>query len=325
MTAGNVHELATADLEDLFKKKLAIIGLDNELGNWRSTGYPSRNKNGKGKAGDSAFTPRKGRPDGSRWPTIVFESGVSESRPRLRTDAGWWMANSSGDVKIVLLLHVSSPKKRIFLEHWETQTVRNNQVTRDNPGDKRTQPRRISLVEITPGAAKGAPVTLSLQKIFLRPPPPFVPQVGEGNVNDRERDAQKTAKENNEDVERDDAEEAGGDDAEKPEGEDSKEAEGEDAEEAEGEDEGKAEGDDEGEAEGDDAEEAEGEDEGEAEGDDAEEAEGGDGEEAENDAEKGKEDCNEVKNNIQRNIVFTQKDLKTYAKRLFDMTTIYGF
>lgn len=82
-------------------------------------------------------------------------------------------------------------QKRIFLEHWETETVSNDQITRDNPGDTRTRPRRIRLLETTPTAVKGAPLTLIFEKIFLRLP--VVHQGEEGSKEGGEKDAGEEA------------------------------------------------------------------------------------------------------------------------------------
>lgn len=49
----------------------------------------------------------------------VVEAGVSESLPRLRQDASWWLANSAGMVRIVILLPVRKSAKRLVIEGWQ--------------------------------------------------------------------------------------------------------------------------------------------------------------------------------------------------------------
>src|SRR5438045_8118829 len=46
--------------------------------------------------GDAVYKPTilKNKDD---WPTLVLEAGLSESLPRLRIDAGWWLTNSGGE------------------------------------------------------------------------------------------------------------------------------------------------------------------------------------------------------------------------------------
>ena len=49
------------------------------------------------------------RPDQTReWPFLVIEAGLSDSMPRLQADAAWWLANSGGQVKLVLLIQYST-------------------------------------------------------------------------------------------------------------------------------------------------------------------------------------------------------------------------
>ena len=48
------------------------------------------------KEGDKAYKPLPARRRDEDWPTIVFESGLSESLRRLRVDARWWLEKSGG-------------------------------------------------------------------------------------------------------------------------------------------------------------------------------------------------------------------------------------
>ncbi|PWY94595.1 hypothetical protein BO94DRAFT_610012 [Aspergillus sclerotioniger CBS 115572] len=62
----------------------------------------------RGKSGDWVFTPpTRGLDDSGKspsWPTLVFETGVSESYDKLVNNARWWFKASNNDVKIVLLI-----------------------------------------------------------------------------------------------------------------------------------------------------------------------------------------------------------------------------
>lgn len=65
------------------------------------------------KEGDSAYRNKLLRPDDSTdWPRLVIEVGDSESLPPLQTDGKWWIENSRGQVRIVLLLKIDTKKKR---------------------------------------------------------------------------------------------------------------------------------------------------------------------------------------------------------------------
>lgn len=71
---------------------------DTEL-EWAMTTTSRSTVGTSGKQSDECLLPRSrqgsaGQPPG--WPTLVIESGVSESFTRLHEDAKWWFANSRG-------------------------------------------------------------------------------------------------------------------------------------------------------------------------------------------------------------------------------------
>ena len=90
-----------------FSKELVIraagMGLKREFDSLGGTTFKTPRVS---KEGDSAFKPLSIRPREADWPTIVLESGWSESLTRLRRDAHIWLENSGGDVKIVLLFSI---------------------------------------------------------------------------------------------------------------------------------------------------------------------------------------------------------------------------
>jgi hypothetical protein len=45
----------------------------------------------------------RSRSDKNAWLIIIFESGIFKSIPHLRMDARWWLIESHGDVKNVVL------------------------------------------------------------------------------------------------------------------------------------------------------------------------------------------------------------------------------
>lgn len=57
------------------------------------------------------------RPHG--WPTLVIETGVAESLPRLEQDARWWFENSLGETRIVLVMSISRKRRRIIIQKWQ--------------------------------------------------------------------------------------------------------------------------------------------------------------------------------------------------------------
>jgi hypothetical protein len=123
------------------------------------------------KEGDSCYKPssRKNKTD---WPTIVFESGLSESLQRLRCDASWWLENSKGEVKIVVIISIKPGDKRLEIEKWELALIdEGRRVTRLHPRTQSLIPTKIQEITIMPNSSvTGAlPLVLEFQKIFLRP------------------------------------------------------------------------------------------------------------------------------------------------------------
>lgn len=119
------------------------------------------------KESDSSWTNDLIRPGG--WPFLVIEAGVSESMPRLQTDAAWWIANSGGQVKLVLLIQVTKGSKVIEMEKYV-------------PGQEMTapagaqpvfqQPRKVAAVTVNQGVdpptVQGAPLLLEFESVFGR-------------------------------------------------------------------------------------------------------------------------------------------------------------
>jgi hypothetical protein len=130
------------------------------------------------KEGDSTFKPLSIRPREADWPTIVLESGWSESLTRLRRDAHIWLDNSGGDVKIVLLFSIGRTARTMIIEKWENRPVpANRPATRSmtraaaNPPNQPPQtPTQIQAITIDSNVntVNGAPLTLEFRKIFLR-------------------------------------------------------------------------------------------------------------------------------------------------------------
>lgn len=196
---GNMRFFYNSDCEELivklmptFQHEAAHCGFSHELTSrarlmgipWGSlipcgaTRYRDRS-NSSFKEGDSGHKPRAFRPSPSDWPTIVFESGFSESLPRLRVDAAWWLMESGGQVKIVVIISVQLAQGRIVIEKWElcagnlqrppTRTVPNPTVL--------LVPKKLQEIIILrqaspprPAIVTGAPLILEFVKIFLRAP-----------------------------------------------------------------------------------------------------------------------------------------------------------
>ena len=152
-----------------FSKKLSIraagMGLEDEFDGLGATTFKTPRVS---KEGDSAFKPLSIRPREADWPTIVLESGWSESLTRLRRDARIWLENSGGDVKIVLLFSIGRTARTMMIEKWENRPVPTNRpATRSSTTQTPTQIQAIT-IDSNSNTVNGAPLTLEFEKIFLR-------------------------------------------------------------------------------------------------------------------------------------------------------------
>ncbi|RPA96288.1 hypothetical protein L873DRAFT_1744025 [Choiromyces venosus 120613-1] len=169
------HELVTGTFVSAFLEMVAAMGLRRALA---SVGHATYQGLASRKEADGSFKPRLARPLATDWPTVVLECGVSESARRLKVDARWWLDNSLGEVKIVLVFYVLRPARTIRIEHWEMDTMPNPQVTRAHPHPVVTRPIIRDTIHIDGNAVTGGPLRLNFQKIFLRAP---VAAQGEGH------------------------------------------------------------------------------------------------------------------------------------------------
>jgi len=184
------HELAHGNLGDQVKVTLVAMGIKpNNFGRVGAGKYSGPRSS---KEDDTAYKPltRGHRTD---WPTIVFESGLSGSLPHLRQDAHWWLSNSGGDVKIVILISIRLPQKMLLVEKWclapdpgSTRAhpnpnllvptkIQELTVTQNpNPQQGTIQPNAIT---VQPGTVAtydvvGPPLVFEFQNLLLRNPVP---------------------------------------------------------------------------------------------------------------------------------------------------------
>jgi hypothetical protein len=169
------HETAHRTFSDGLVIEAARMGLRWELISLGTTTFKTPRVS---KEGDSAFKPLSIRPREADWPTIVLESGWSESLTRLRQGARLRLENSRGDVQIVLLFSIGRTARTMIIEKWENPPVPANRpatrsITRavaTSPNPPPQTPTQIQAITIdsTSNTVNGAPLTLEFRKIFLR-------------------------------------------------------------------------------------------------------------------------------------------------------------
>jgi hypothetical protein len=170
------HEAAHGIFSDELVIRVAAMGLKREFYRLGATTFKTPRMS---KEGDSAFKPRSIRPRKADWPTIVFESGWSESLTKLRQDAHRWLENSGGNVKIVLLFSIGRTARTMIIEKWENRPVPANppvpanrpatrSTTRPNPPPQTPTQIQAITIDSNSNTVNGAPLTLEFRKIFLR-------------------------------------------------------------------------------------------------------------------------------------------------------------
>ncbi|RHZ72337.1 hypothetical protein CDV55_103249 [Aspergillus turcosus] len=72
--------------------------------------------NSSSKESDSGYRNNNLRPQAGAWPHWVIEAGMTESLERLHTDASWWINNSNGEVRLVILAWIRPRQRFIKIE-----------------------------------------------------------------------------------------------------------------------------------------------------------------------------------------------------------------
>ncbi|KGO40059.1 Regulator of G protein signaling superfamily [Penicillium expansum] len=123
---SSTHPMIINECLTLIDEKLDSMGIPWAGWGWteRAT-YMLEGNDTKGKQPDQAFIPPSRRVArmglSERWPTLVIETGVSKSLPRLRLNARDWFASSNGEVRIVLLVGITNSE--ILFEKWQLAPI----------------------------------------------------------------------------------------------------------------------------------------------------------------------------------------------------------
>lgn len=102
---GLTHEVASTFFQEDLASKRSAMGISKMA--LTQCGMTTFHGPISSKEADLCYIPEPPRtPKNGDWPTLVIEFGVSESLPRLRADASWWLTQSGGKVNIALLISV---------------------------------------------------------------------------------------------------------------------------------------------------------------------------------------------------------------------------
>ncbi|PWY89244.1 hypothetical protein BO70DRAFT_426879 [Aspergillus heteromorphus CBS 117.55] len=166
---GNQHEVATWHLSKRIINDTTSMGLDDQLllkGAARVEDAPVK------KEPDASFRPVH-RPPGrdQKWPSVVIESGWSESDARLEVDANLWIGRSEGLVQVVIAVCIDRDQELVTFKKYvpaqaplpRLQTLRSHSW-RAALSETIAVSRVNQVVTVT-----GAPLTIRFEEMFLRP------------------------------------------------------------------------------------------------------------------------------------------------------------
>jgi hypothetical protein len=125
LPAGVLYCGVTAAFARMFDIKLFLLGVHASLFPTGSATFGRRG--GRLKEANISYIPCSRRVEDD-WPSFVIEVGVSESLAMLRSDAAFWITNSDGRTRIVIVLSINRRDQRILVERWEeVARIRPNQ------------------------------------------------------------------------------------------------------------------------------------------------------------------------------------------------------
>ncbi|KAJ5129311.1 uncharacterized protein N7515_005350 [Penicillium bovifimosum] len=108
----------------------------------------------------------------AKWPTVAVEVGDSESYGKLKADAEWWLTNSRGDVKLLLIVSINPKTPNITFETAFSDAV--GSLPHHQPCYLPTIRQSITIsrhgAQIT--ASPEVPLTIEFEELFCRRPVP---------------------------------------------------------------------------------------------------------------------------------------------------------
>ncbi|KAJ5129546.1 uncharacterized protein N7515_005585 [Penicillium bovifimosum] len=172
---SGAHETAARGLDGAMGHDIYNMGLGKAI---RPLGSKTIHGVFCRKEADAAYGPAQPVPGRSpKWPTVVVEVGVSESYRKLRADADWWLTNSKGDVKLVVLVSISRTTPNVRFEtvalnptvdSLRLQRPRYAPYIRQTITASRNANEPNSQISIRPSV----PLTIPFEELLCHPPVP---------------------------------------------------------------------------------------------------------------------------------------------------------
>lgn len=183
------HEYATKRLAQYLIREVEDMGLNDSIQQTASETFRSVSGQAAGGSGegDDSFTIILPNGELRTWPTVVLETGYSQSEAAMRLKMEWWFVQSNYAVKAVLLVKIWSREGAIVLEKWKAVRagVRPGATTTRRSEAMACQPRCMQTVQVSrPGVGPGdaarlnpdsyvvarGPLRLEFEDVFLRHP-----------------------------------------------------------------------------------------------------------------------------------------------------------
>ena len=163
---GGRHEQLTRRFESLISHCLANMSLTEIGGHFEWLGSARYSGICCSKEPDSTFVPGQVNVAAGWTPSLVIETGYSESIHQLRADAHWWYNNTSPKTKTVILIHAGrSPTWTVTVEIWEEiESPRRSTRAMPSPTIDCTQ-----TVRIQNGVVFGGNLVINFSRLMRRP------------------------------------------------------------------------------------------------------------------------------------------------------------
>ena len=127
IVASGGHDRSTDDLTRMMDKVFFTVGFSSKANySWAGATRHLGTVPNSEKEPDQCLFPAALRPtvDGSNgWPTLVLETGVSESLPRLQADSSWWFRNSGGMTHFVIIIAIRRQTQKIIVQKWQLAPI----------------------------------------------------------------------------------------------------------------------------------------------------------------------------------------------------------
>ncbi|KAK2768577.1 hypothetical protein FQN54_000433 [Arachnomyces sp. PD_36] len=111
----------------------------------------------------------------SSWPTVILETGLSKSYPRLKVEVEWLFEESRGEVQLVVLMVLDRDKREVAMEQWEFKASAESIIARAPFTDILAVPTLTNRVKMAKQSddsvvVENGPMVLPFTSFYLRPP-----------------------------------------------------------------------------------------------------------------------------------------------------------